>query len=89
MISIMPTESYVRDRILKALPGAEVEVVDFTGTGDHFRTVVVAEQFRGLTRIQQHQAIYASLDGDLGDHSVHALMITSKTPEEAKKEPVS
>lgn len=76
----MPSESHVRERILQALPGAHVEVVDYTGTGDHFRTVVVAEQFRTMSRVEQHQAIYAALDGDMGDHSIHALAITTKVP---------
>lgn len=81
-MSRMPSESHVRDRILTALPGADVEVVDYTGGGDHFRTVVVAEQFRGMSRVEQHQAIYAALDGDMGDHSIHALAITTRIPTE-------
>lgn len=81
MMPRMPSEAHVRDRILAALPGADVEVVDYTGTGDHFRTVVVAEQFRGVGRVQQHQMIYTALDGDMGDHSIHALAITTRVPE--------
>lgn len=81
MIGDMPSEAHVRDRILAALPGAEVDVVDYAGDGAHFRAVVVAEQFRGLSRVQQHQAIYAALDGDMGDHAVHALAITTRVPD--------
>ena len=81
MIPCMRSEAHVRDRILTALPGAQVEVTDYTGTGDHFSTVVVAEQFRGIGRVQQHQMIYAALDGDMGDHAIHALAITTRVPE--------
>ena len=40
----------VRGLIERALPGAEVEVVDETGTGDHLRATVAAPQFRGWAR---------------------------------------
>lgn len=74
----MPTESHVRDRILVALPGADVDVVDYTGTGDHFRAVVESERFAGLSRVEQHKLVYRALDGDMGDHSIHALALTTR-----------
>lgn len=76
----MPDETYVRERIERGLPGAVVEVVDTTGTGDHFSAVVVAAQFRGCSRVDQHRLVYAALEGDLGDHSVHALQLTTRVP---------
>lgn len=81
----MPSETHVRDRIRAALPGAEVEVVDYTGTGDHFRATVESEAFRGLSRVEQHKLVYRALDGDMGDHSIHALALTTRvpTPQEA------
>ena len=45
----------VRGLIERALPGAEVEVVDETGTGDHLRATVAAPQFRGLGTTDQHR----------------------------------
>ncbi|MCW2955865.1 MAG: BolA family transcriptional regulator [Thermoleophilia bacterium] len=76
----MPSETYVTDRILAALPGAFVEVTDTTGTADHFSAVVVAEQFRGLGRVEQHKLVYRALDGDMGDHSIHALALSTRVP---------
>jgi len=81
----MPTEDHVRDRILAALPGAHVEVTDYTGTGDHFRAVVESESFRGLSRVDQHKLVYRALDGDMGDHSIHALALATRAP--AAEEP--
>jgi stress-induced morphogen len=78
----MPTEAHVHDRILAALPEADIEVVDYTGTGDHFRAVVVSESFRGLSRVEQHKLVYRALDGDMGDHSIHALALTTRVPSE-------
>lgn len=76
----MPTEAHVRDRIVAALPGAAVEVVDYTGTGDHFRAIVESDAFRGLSRVEQHRLVYRALDGDMGDHSIHALALTTRVP---------
>jgi stress-induced morphogen len=80
MMPAMPTETYVTDRIIAALPGAAVDVVDTTGTGDHFRAVVESEHFRGLGRVEQHKLVYRALDGDMGDHSIHALALTTRVP---------
>ena len=76
----MPSEDHVRDRILAALPDAQVEVTDYTGTGDHFRAVVECDAFAGLGRVEQHKLVYRALDGDMGDHSIHALALTTRVP---------
>jgi stress-induced morphogen len=61
--------------IAEALPGAEVEVVDETGTGDHLRATVRAPQFAGLTRIDQHRLVRAAVQPRMDDGSIHALSI--------------
>lgn len=76
----MPSEDHVRNRILTALPDASVEVADYTGTGDHFRATVESEAFRGLSRVEQHKLVYRALDGDMGDHSIHALALATRIP---------
>ena len=78
----MPSEAHVHDRIAAALPDAEIDVVDYTGTGDHFRATIVSESFRGLSRVEQHKLVYRALDGDMGDHSIHALALTTRVPSE-------
>ena len=45
----------IRERILGALPGAEVQVRDTTGTGDHFEAAVVSPAFTGKPMVQQHK----------------------------------
>jgi stress-induced morphogen len=61
--------------IVEALPGAEVEVVDETGGGDHLRTTVRAPQFAGRTRIDQHRLVRAAVQPRVDDGSIHALSI--------------
>ena len=64
--------------IADALPGAEVEVVDETGGGDHLRATVRAPQFQGRSRIDQHRMVRAAVQPRMDDGSIHALSITTR-----------
>jgi stress-induced morphogen len=70
----------VRVRILAALPGAHVEVTDLTGTSDHYEALVVAPQFAGRSRIEQHKLVYGALGAAVGKE-IHALALKTHTPE--------
>jgi stress-induced morphogen len=63
-----------------ALPGAEVEVIDETGAGDHLRATVTAAQFEGLSRIDQHRLVKAAVDGRFEDGTIHALSVKTQVP---------
>ncbi|HXX32084.1 MAG TPA: BolA family transcriptional regulator [Myxococcaceae bacterium] len=69
-------------RIRDALPGAEVEVRDLTGTGDHFEARVVAPGFEGLGMLDQHQAVYRPLRDLLDSGVLHALALKTYTPDQ-------
>jgi stress-induced morphogen len=58
-----------------ALPGAEVEMSDETGAGDHLRAVVSAPQFEGLSRIDQHRLVKAAVKVRFEDGTIHALSV--------------
>ncbi len=62
-----------------ALPGAEVEVLD-EGGGDHLRAIVVAPQFKGRSRIDQHRLVRAAVRERFEDGSIHALSIVTHVP---------
>lgn len=68
--------------ILKGIPDARVEITDLAGDGDHYAARVVAESFRGLTRVKQHQRVYDALGGRVGG-ALHALQLTTAIPEGA------
>jgi stress-induced morphogen len=65
--------------IEEALPGAEVEMID-EGGGDHLRANVVATQFEGLSRIDQHRLVKAAVRERFDDGSIHALSLRTSTP---------
>ena len=70
----------VKQRIEGALPGAQVEVKDLTGTGDHYEAQVVSEAFEGKSMVQQHQLAYAPLKDVLATGELHALALKTYTP---------
>jgi stress-induced morphogen len=64
-----------------AIPDAEVTITDLAGDGDHYSARVVSPSFAGLTRIQQHQKVYAALGGRVGGE-LHALQLQTAAAEE-------
>ncbi len=68
----------ITDMIKTALPGATVELVDLAGDGDHYKAVITSPAFTGLSRIAQHQLVYAALKGKMGGE-LHALALETRT----------
>jgi len=74
----MPADE-VRERIASAFPAAQIEVVDLTGTQDHYQARIVSAAFAGKSIIEQHQLVYRAL-GDAMDGPIHALALETITP---------
>jgi stress-induced morphogen len=74
----------VKRLIEAALPGSEVDVEDETGTADHIRAVVRADQFEGLSRIEQHRLVKGAVRERMDDGSIHALSVKTELKAEAK-----
>lgn len=69
------------ERLIKeGIPGAQVTIRDLAGDGDHYAAEVVAEVFRGKTRVQQHQMVYQALKGNMGG-VLHALALQTSAPD--------
>nr|WP_302795403.1 BolA family transcriptional regulator [Shinella daejeonensis] len=66
--------------IKEGIPGAKVIIRDLAGDGNHYAAEVVAESFRGKTRVQQHQMVYEALKGNMGD-VLHALALQTSAPD--------
>ena len=65
--------------IRAGIPDAEVEITDLAGDGDHYAATVRSASFAGLSRVKQHQAVYAALGGRMGG-VLHALQLTTAVP---------
>jgi stress-induced morphogen len=66
--------------IKSALPDAVVTIEDLAGDGDHYAATVVSAAFKGISRVKQHQIVYAALQGRMGG-VLHALALQTSAPE--------
>jgi len=76
----MPSPDEIKQRIEASIPGAQAEVEDYTGGGDHFRATVTAAAFQGRSRIQQHRLIYEIFGSEIGG-AIHALSLKTQSPQ--------
>ena len=68
------------ERLIKAsIPDADVTIRDLAGDGDHYAATVIAESFRGKSRVAQHQIVYEALKAEMGG-KLHALALQTGVP---------
>ena len=70
--------------IKAALPDARVTIEDLAGDGDHYRARIVSTAFAGLSRVRQHQLVYAALKGKMGGE-LHALALETAAPKDGER----
>ena len=75
----------VKALIESGIPDAKVEVVDTTGTKDHFSAVVISDSFDGLNLVEQHQVVYKAV-GDHMTQEIHALQLKTYSPQQWEKQ---
>jgi stress-induced morphogen len=73
------TAEQMTERLKTAYPDGSVEVVDLTGSQNHWEVTVASQAFIGLSRIQQHQAVMAVFGPELKTGEVHALSIRTRS----------
>jgi stress-induced morphogen len=69
----------IESMIKQAFPDAQVTIEDLRGDGDHYAATVVSAAFKGKSRVQQHQMVYAALQGKMGGQ-LHALALQTSAP---------
>jgi acid stress-induced BolA-like protein IbaG/YrbA len=52
------------------------------GEGSHYNIVAIGTAFEGLRPVKRQQLVYAALQGQIADGSVHAVNIRTYTPAE-------
>jgi stress-induced morphogen len=73
------TPEQMKERLKTAYPDGDVEVVDMTGTHDHYQVAIASSAFQGMSRIQQHKHVMNVFDAELKTGEVHALTIKTVT----------
>jgi BolA protein len=92
MRTAMTTRDVITEKLTTAFTPQSVEVVDEShqhaghaghrpGGETHFRVYIVAEAFRGKSRLERHRMINATLVSEL-QNGVHALAIHASAPGE-------
>ena len=71
----------IEQMIKEAIPDAVVRIDDLRGDGDHYAASISSNAFKGKTRVQQHQMVYAALQGRMGNE-LHALALQTSAPED-------
>jgi stress-induced morphogen len=71
--------SQLEAELRAAFPDAEIVIEDLAGDGDHYRAKITSATFAGLTRVRQHQLVYAALKGKVGGE-LHALALETGPP---------
>jgi len=73
------SENALRACLESAFPGASVILNDMAGDNDHWEATVLCDGFAGMSRVNQHKAVYAALEGRMGGE-LHALKLKTGTP---------
>ena len=73
------TVEALRSELAEAFPDGEIVIDDLAGDGDHYRARIVSSAFVGLSRVRQHQLVYAALKGKMGGE-LHALALETVAP---------
>ena len=68
-------------KIKAALPDAEVQLQDLTGTADHWKATIVSSAFAGKSLVQRHRLVMAALAEEMKG-PIHALTLDVKAPGE-------
>ena len=78
----MPMKAKEIEGLIRArFPDAEVTIRDLAGDGDHYAAHVVTSEFKGKSRVQQHQMVYQALKGRMGNE-LHALALQTSAPKD-------
>ena len=80
----MPMQaSDIEDLIRASFPDAQIRIDDLAGDGNHYAAEVIDASFKGMNRVQQQRAVYATLKGKMDGNQgeLHALALTTKAPD--------
>lgn len=69
-------QSEIERLLIAAFPDADIAVKPLADDGDHYAAEIASTAFKGKSRVQQHQMVYAALQGKMGGE-LHALMLTT------------
>jgi stress-induced morphogen len=64
--------------IRRAMPDANVEILDLTGTRDHFHVSVRSKAFKDVSLLDRHRMVEGALADARADGRIHAMSIRTE-----------
>jgi len=62
--------------IKKAIPDAEIDIIDTAGDENHYSATIKSKNFSGKSKIEQHKMVYKAI-GDKMGNELHALALNT------------
>jgi len=75
------TANEIEELLLESFPNAKITIDDLRGDGDHYAAQIITEEFKGKTRVQQHQMVYSAMKGKMAT-DLHALALNTSAPKD-------
>lgn len=75
----------IKARIETLAPGTSAELIDLTGTQDHWQAVIVSTAFAGKSLLEQHRMVFDLFKSEVASNNVHALTLKTFTPEQYER----
>ena len=67
----------IKNLIKGSIPDAEIEIKDLMGDNNHYEARIKSKLFNNLNKIDQHNLVYKSLKGKMGNE-LHALALITE-----------
>ncbi len=75
----------IKARIETIAPGTKAELIDLTGTQDHWQAIIISSAFAGKTLLEQHRLIFGLFKAEVDSNEMHALTLKTYTPEQYER----
>ena len=79
------TPDRLKAKIETLAPGTSAEIIDLTGTQDHYQAIIISPAFEGKMMIAQHRMVMGLLQAEIDSGEVHALTMRTFSPDQYKK----
>jgi stress-induced morphogen len=78
------TVNELKLRLETLAPETSAEVIDLTGTQDHYQATVTSPVFRGKMMIEQHRMVFRLVQAEIDSGELHALTLKTISPDQRK-----
>lgn len=79
------TSEQMKARIETLAPGTQAQLIDLTGTQDHWQAIIVSPAFAGRSLVEQHKLVFALFKSEVESNEVHALTLKTYTPDQYER----